>query len=156
MTENEARQNLEALDAKQEEINKLRRECYNCIKECQQSRLQSLVGKCFRKHWRYYKIISVPEDKELITLSNTYHSDFNPYQLPALVIDTEPGVDGMAIFQDTMFTKAIASADMLAQITSEYSEISKAEFNAQLRKMMNYYESLGANSDPGQDTIEAD
>lgn len=156
MTESEARQNLRALDAKQEQLNKLRRECYNCIKECQQSRLQSLVGKCFRKHWRYYKVISVPEDKKLITLSNTYHSDFNPYQLPALVIDTEPGVDGMAIFQDTMFTKAIASEDMLAQITSEYSEISEAEFNAQLRKMMNYYESLGVNSESGQDTIEED
>lgn len=156
MTESEARQNLRALDAKQEVINKLRKECYNCIKESQQSRLQSLVGKCFRKHWRYYKIISVPEDKELITLSNTYHSDFNPYQLPALVIDTEPGVDGMAIFQDTIFTKAIASEDMLAQITSEYSEISEAEFNAQLRKMMNYYKSLGANSEPGQEIIETD
>lgn len=156
MTESEARQNLRALDAKQEVINKLRKECYNCIKESQQSRLQSLVGKCFRKHWRYYKVISVPKDKELITLSNTYHSNFNPYQLPALVIDTEPGVDGMAIFQDTMFTKAIASEDMLAQITSEYSEISEAEFNAQLRKMMNYYESLGVNSESGQDTIEED
>lgn len=148
MTENEARQSLRALDAKQEEINKLRRECYNCIKESQQSRLQSLVGKCFRKHWKYYKVISVPEDKDLITLSNTYHSDFNPYQLPALIIDTEPGVDGMAIFQDTMFTKAVAAADMLAQITSEYSEISEAEFNAQLCSMMDYYKSLGANSKP--------
>ena len=78
-------------------------------------KVQNLVGKCFKRNNRLYKIIDVPQEKWDIGDHYTY----NPYQFPAIMLFSDVG-DGFFYSVDTLYIRDFNNI--------EYEEISSEEF----------------------------
>ena len=99
----------------------------------QQDKLRKLVGRCYRGANKIFIIVGAPEPEFMMTGD----FDFNPYQLPALIISTEKVVkhtgktiDFGEIFRDTIRSRAVLSEDPVAQMRIDYEEIAPEEFRA--------------------------
>jgi hypothetical protein len=97
----------------------------------QQDKLRKLVGRCYRGAHKIFIIVGVPEP-EFMMIGDF---DFNPYQLPALIILTEQVVKHTGktiefgeIFRDTIRSRAVLSEDPVAQMRMDYEEITSEEF----------------------------
>jgi hypothetical protein len=108
---------------------KIRAEGYELRKQLidyQKEKLKPLVGMTFKVGEDYVVINDVPQER-LIKVG----TDFNAYQLPVIMIGKKD-VDGIGIYKDTIFSRAVDSDDPVWKIRKEYEEISSIEFRAKL------------------------
>lgn len=95
------------------------------IFEIQKEKLSCLVGRCYQHKNIIFKIIDVPQER--IVNRGTY--DFNPYLLPALVINRQDifGRDRV-VYRDDIYSNAIDSDDPVTKMRLIYSEITYEDF----------------------------
>lgn len=95
------------------------------IFEIQKEKLSCLVGRCYQHKNIIFKIIDVPQER--IVNRGTY--DFNPYLLPALVINRQD-IFGRerVVYRDDIYSNAIDSDDPVTKMRLIYSEITYEDF----------------------------
>lgn len=132
MTEQEIKDRIRELEKPDIER---RNELFNLRKaqmEIQQKKLHSLIGHCYKTKRRIFMITDIPQPRYQMT----GHYDFNPYQIPAMVIQIEKDAKSETleaigtgeIYYETIYTKVVDSADPIEAMRQVYEEISIEEF----------------------------
>lgn len=132
MTEQEIKDRIHKLEKPDIER---RNELFNLRKEqmkLQQEKLYPLIGHCYKTKRRMFMITDVPQPRYQMT----GHCDFNPYQIPAMVIQIDKDAKsktletiGMGeIYYETIYTKVVDSTNPIESMQQEYEEISIEEF----------------------------
>lgn len=134
MTEREIKERIHELEKPDIER---KNELFNLRKaqmEIQQKKLHSLIGHCYKTERRIFMITNIPQPRYQMT----GHYDFNPYQMPAMVIQIVKDAKGKTleaigtgeIYYETIYTKVVDSTNPVEAMRQEYEEISIEEFRA--------------------------
>lgn len=136
---------IREIDHQMTALREERRSLEKAVMEEQQKKLQAAVGLCFRlENGDYVKIIGVPQEKLYKAGRN-----FNEYQLPVLKIGAkkqysiERYEEDIRIEEDTLFSRAAHSKDVVSCLKREYQSVTPEEFNAALEKEFDAIRSLG-------------
>ena len=108
MTEQEIKERIHELEKPDIER---RNELFNLRKaqiEIQQKKLHSLIGHCYKTKRRIFMITDIPQPRYQMT----GRCDFNPYQIPAMVVQIEKDAKSETleaigtgeIYYETIFT----------------------------------------------------
>lgn len=126
------------------ELEKIKNKCQNELRklyreqaENQQAKLHKLVGRCYKGDDKIFIIKDVPK----MDFMMTGEFFFNPYNIPALIIQTEEMTGnnkggGYLIYVGTIHSIAADFEDPVAHIQEEYKEISAEEVRSICYKTM--------------------
>ena len=137
----DAKERIKEIDNMTEELRAEREQLKQAIIKEQQNKLQRTVGMCFRSfNGDLQKIIKVPQIHEL-----KFGIDFNPYQLPILVLTAKNNFenDPIGIEENTLFSRAIDSVDVVKHLMETNEVITEEEFNEELEKRFEKIRNLG-------------
>lgn len=107
------------------------------IQTFQQERLKPLVGRFFKtEKGDVFLVTGVPKIKYRMTGT----VDFNPYQIPTIIVtfETTEDIVGKEIYieGETVFSRAVDAPDPEAKFLSEYTEITREEFFAAIEDFL--------------------
>jgi hypothetical protein len=130
----EIKESINTLDKKILDLEAERDKHYDEMERVRRSRLEKLIGMCFRmSDGKAFKIIGL--DKDEVTLVRRH---WNPYRMWAVMILKKPESPNrcITISEERIYTTASDFDDPVAEIRSEYTEISKADFEILWNKAM--------------------
>ena len=141
MTEQEIRERIRELEKPDIER---RNELFNLRKaqmELQKEKLHSLIGHCYKTKQRIFMITDVPQPRYQMN----GHFDFNPYQIPAMVIQivkdtkskTLETIGVGEIYYETIYSKAVDSANPIEAMQQQYEQISIEDFRTAAHTVIN-------------------
>lgn len=137
----EERERIREIDRQMSALKNERYVLEKAERQKQQEKLRQTVGLCFRKkNGDLVRVYDVPKERMMMT-----GTDFNPYQLPVLVLINEPEApdDKIRIEQDTLFSRAVDTPNPVACLEKDYERITREEFDAELEKRFGEIRNIG-------------